>query len=106
MILAKSPYGPLGAPIRRVEVDIDPDDTVTIGFQAGNRSVSLLCSTTFAELRDYTESRDLTILARFAPGHRIACEDMGERLVFCIDGKIVFSIPRGSLDWTLYRVYA
>lgn len=100
MILAKSPYGPLGAPIRRIEVDIDPDDTVTIGFRAGSRSVSLLCSMTFAELRD------LTILARFAPGRRVACEDTGDRLVFWIDGKIVFSMSRGSLDWTPYRDYA
>ncbi|HUY88977.1 MAG TPA: hypothetical protein VMV10_09605 [Pirellulales bacterium] len=66
-----------GAPIRRLEVAIDPDDAATIGFRAGRRSVTLFCMATFAELRDYTELRELTILARFAPGLHIECEDTG-----------------------------
>jgi len=87
---------------RRQEAAIDPDDAATIGFRSGSRSVSLFCMATFAELRDHDRGK-LLILARFAGGQRVACEDTGERLEFSIDGKNVFSMPAGDAAWELYR---
>lgn len=103
--LGTTPLGqlPLGALApRRQELTIDTDDAATVGFRADDgRSVTLFCTAAFAELREHHGR--LLILARFAGGQRIACEDTGERLAFWIDGRLIFSMPRGPHHWSLYR---
>ena len=101
---------PLGAIIpgslcgpRRQELTIDPDDAATVGFCTDDgRHITLFCTAAFAELRDHDCGKLLT-LARFAGGQRVACEDTGERLAFWIDGRLIFSMPRGPHNWSLYR---
>lgn len=87
---------------RRQELTIEPDDAATIGFRnATGRRITLFCTAAFAELRDHDCGKLLT-LARFTGGRVIACEDTGDRLAFWIDSRLIFSMPRGPHEWTLY----
>lgn len=92
---------PLGAPPRRIEADVI--DVVTIGFRADGRLVVLTARPNKAELFDYRRDGRRKSLATYPGARVIACEDTVEQMVWSIDGRAVFTMPKGRDQWSLYR---
>lgn len=94
----------LAAPIRKLTVDVV--NCETIGWRCPGRLLVIHCTPRTCEVRNYAGARQQVLVTLAGGRRRLECEDTGERLKFRVDDEEIVSLPRGRLDWQLFRFSA